>query len=286
MLDTADNLIAPARLTPRRQPWRGCAEREPREYRVQVVIPHLDTPEPLELAVEMWRAQTVRPMICIVDTGSLSQHLERVLSLEADDVEVHLIRGRGWQHPSQPVAVAQDVALAVCQSEFQFCTHSDVFPMRRDVLQSWHMFCGKQTPVVGYEISPRDHCQPGWLQQNWRGLVGHTATMLHVPTIKRHGITWDYERTFAAHDTLNRSNASDFDTEVGFGLHLRAAGIEPVIVGHDVNYRRQADQWVDHVRSHASSKVFAPDQHDRATDDMHAAMAAARERLEAWRATQ
>lgn len=277
-----DYLLAPARLTERPQPWRGVAAREPREYRVQVVIPHLDTPEPLELAVDMWRAQTVRPFICIIDTGSLWPHLQRVLALEADDVEVHLIRGRGWQHPSQPVSVAQDVALAVCQSEFQFCTHSDVFPMRPDLLEKYLHLCGERAPVVGYEISPRDNVSPGWLQQNWRGLVGHSATMLHVPTIKRHGITWDYQRTFAACPELDPGETSNFDTEVGFGIALHAAGITPVLVGHDVNYRRQVDANIDHVRSHSSSKQYLADYHRRADAQMRTAMREGRERLQQW----
>jgi hypothetical protein len=38
-------LIAPDRVTDQPQPWQGVTERKPWEYAVQVVIPHLDTPE-------------------------------------------------------------------------------------------------------------------------------------------------------------------------------------------------------------------------------------------------
>ena len=280
-----DHLIAPQRvgniLRPG-EPWRGSAAKNPWSYEINVVIPHLDTPGPLEVAVELWRAQTVRPFITIIDTGSLSEHHDRINALEADDVEIHWLRGRGWRHSSQLVSVAQDVALATCRSRYQFCTHSDVFPMGVDVLEWFRDRCSAQKPLVGYEISPRDHVPPGWLRDNWRGLLGHTATMMHVDTIRRLGINWDYERALACFPELSRDNPRDFDTEVGFGLHVKAAGIVPTIVGHDVNERRQTDHLIDHVRSHASSKAFASEYHRKAAVHMAAAIAEARNRLAIW----
>lgn len=281
-----DAMIAPQRvgniLRPD-QPWRGCSDRNPWSYEVNVVIPHMDTPEPLEVAVEMWRAQTIRPFITIIDTGSLTEHRGRVAALEAEDVEVHWIRGRGWRHSSQVVSVAQDVALATCRNRYQFCTHSDVFPMADHTLEWFRDRCSFHTPLVGYEISPRDHVPPGWLRDNWRGLLGHTATMMHVDTIRRHGITWDFERALACFpEELSRDNPRDFDTEVGFGLHVMAAGITPKIVGHDVNERRQKDGLIDHVRSHASSLVFGSEYHRKAAAHMQSAIAEARARLAGW----
>jgi hypothetical protein len=274
--------VAPDRVTGNSKPWTGTVAKKPHEYSVQVVIPHIDTPEPVELAVELWRAQTVRPYITIIDTGSISPHRERIEALRADDVEVHAIACNGYEHPSQPVSIAQDVALAVCQQEYQFCTHSDVFPMRPDVLEWFVARCSSAAPAVGYEISPRDHVAAGWLQRHWRGLLGHTATMLHAPTIKRRGITWDYQRAMGQVE-LDASNLSDFDTEVGFGLLLRHAGVLPTIVGHDVNRKRQTDELIDHVRSHSSSSLYDPKYHSgNCSRWMGLAMAEARERLAAW----
>lgn len=235
----------------------------------------------MELAVELWRCQTVRPYITIIDTGSTDEHRKQIERLRADDVEVHYIRGHGYQHPSQPVSIAQDVALALCQQEYQFNTHSDVFPVRRDLLEWYINQCSANCPAVGYEISPRDHVQAGWLQRNWKGLLGHTATMLHVPTIKRHGVSWDYQRAMDSVE-LNPKNLGDFDTEVGFGLLLRQAGILPRIVGHDVNRERQVDKNIDHVRSHASSKLLDHRYHDGCCEWMATAMDEARERLVEW----
>jgi hypothetical protein len=278
----ADTLTAPTRGgTP--QPWRGTVKQKPHEYAVQVVIPHIDTPEPVELAVELWREQTLRPYITIIDTGSREVHRERLAALQAPDVEIHYMRCHGYQHASQPVSIAQDVALAVCQQPLQFNTHSDVFPRRRDLLEWFADQCSASSPAVGYEISSRDHVADGWLRRNWRGLLGHTATMLHVETIKAAGISWDYQRAMNRPE-LDATNAGDFDTEVGFGILLREAGIEPSIVGNDINRKRQVDELIDHVRSHASSKLLDQRYHSgNCSRWMGLAMTEASDRLDEWR---
>ena len=86
---------------------------------------------------------------------------------------------------------------------------------------------------------------------------GTQLQVLHAPTIKRLGISWDYQRAMSSVE-LNQKNLGDFDTEVGFGLLLRQAGVLPKIVGHDVNRERQADENIDHVRSHASKQTSRP----------------------------
>nr|AKH48434.1 hypothetical protein [uncultured marine virus] len=279
---TPDDLTAPSRVDGAAKPWLGTITRKPQEYAVQVVIPHLDTPEPVELAVELWRAQTLRPYITIIDTGSTGEHRERIAALQADDVEIHYLRCHGYQHASQPVSIAQDVALALCQQTLQFNTHSDVFPRRRDLLEWYAGQCSASTPAVGYEISPRDHVRDGWLRRNWQGMLGHTATMIHTPTIKRLGISWDYQRAMDQVE-LNPDNPGDFDTEVGFGLLLRQAGILPTIVGHDINRKRQVDEHIDHVRSHSSSKLLDPRYHTgNCSRWMALAMSEGRARLDEW----
>lgn len=265
--------------------WKGSGKRYPWSYRVQVVIPHMDTPEPVELAVELWRSQTVRPFICIVDLGSLDCHRERIAALQSDDVEIHYLRGHGYRHPSEPCSVAQDIALARCQQEHQFCTHSDVFPRRRDLLESFIKQCNADAPVVGYEISSRDHVK-GLQADVWPGMVGHTATVLHVPTIKQQGITWDYERALLDGHGISRTNLSDFDTEIGFNLLCRRAGITPVIVGTERNGVRTLDDNIDHIRSFGSSKQYSPNHHGKASKWMTDGMREAAERLQEWQASE
>ena len=278
-----DHLLAPVRGDDIDEAWKGSATRYPWSYRVQVVIPHLDTPEPVELAVDLWRRQTVRPFICVIDLGSLDKHRERLAALQADDVEIHYLRGHGYRHPSEPCSVAQDLALARCQSDHQFNTHSDVFPRRRDLLEWFVNQCTAETPVVGYEISDRDHVK-GLQADVWRGMVGHTATALHVPTIKRHGITWDYERALIDGHGISRTNLSDFDTEIGFNLLCRRAGIVPRIVGTERNGVRTHDENIDHVRSFGSSKQYAPNHHGKASKWMADAMRDGVYRLREWTA--
>jgi len=271
----------PRRITaPTQLNWQGNATIKPWEYRCQLVIPHINTPEPVELAVEMWKAQTVEPYICIVDTGSTPANLDRIKALQCDSVEVHEVRCRGWRHPSQPVAAAQDIATAVCQSDYQLCTHSDVFPMRQDVIEELLSTCGAKHPVVGYQLSPRDDVD-GELSQLWRGMVGHTLTMLFMPTIRGAGITWNMERV---HDEFGfaREPLGNNDTEVAFNLQLRELGIEPLLIGDDVNHQRQVTKHFDHCRSHASTQLYDAAKGELTNDWIAAALADGRKRLETW----
>ena len=108
------------------------------------------TLKPVELAVELWRCQTVRPYITIIDTGSTDEHRNRIAQLQAEDVEIHYIRGHGYlltPPPASQFQSAQDVALALCQQEYQFNTHSDVFPVRRDLIDWYIGQCSRSCPA-------------------------------------------------------------------------------------------------------------------------------------------
>lgn len=279
MVDWSTENVAPTRNVDRG--FEGPAPVKPWEYRVQVVIPHLDTPDILELGVQLWRLQTVRPFICVVDTGSNAENVAKLLSLEADDLEVHFVRSRGQRHLSSLVSVALDVAAANNLQEFQFQTHTDVFPMRRDLLADLLAKCGPDSPVVGYEISPRSHVK-GALSWLWRGMVGHTCTMLHAPTIRQHGIAWHLER---GHEDLGlaRLPPQNTDTEVPFNLLLRKLGITPVLVGHDENHTRHTTADFDHFRSYGSSMLYSPGYFRRCSEWAEAAMKDARERISKWK---
>ncbi len=276
------NGIVPLRPRTGDRPWEGSATVKPWDYRVQVVIAHLDTPNLLDVAIPLWRLQTVRPFVTIIDTGSTADNVAKLLKHEADDVEVHLLRSRGVRHSSSLVSMALDVALAVGHQECQFHTHTDVFPRRRDLLESLVAQCDAETPVVGYEISPRSHVN-GALSGLWRGMVGHTCTMLHVPTIRSRGISWSLERGF---DELgiDREPHGNTDTEVPFNLLLRKAGIRPKLIGHDKNGVRQVTPDFDHFRSFTGAQLYSPGYYRQCQRWSEQAIAEGKQRIEDWTA--
>lgn len=283
MQPAASGVVTVAPVPGIKNGWEGTASRKPWEYRVQVVIAHWNTPDVIELGVRLWRAQTVRPLICIVDTGSSRANLDRLYALEAEDVEVHSLRARGHRHSSGPVAAALDLAAGLCQQQYQFHTHTDVYPRRQDLLEWLIAQCDAATPVVGYEMSPRDFVNP-IIAGMWRGMVGHTATMLHWPTIDRHDIRWHMEASYSRFD-VPREPMNNTDTETAFNLRLQALGITPKFVGHDTNFERYQDENIDHFRSHAGSLLYAEEYHQQASEWARLAMKDASERLDEWHRT-
>jgi glycosyltransferase involved in cell wall biosynthesis len=276
-----NDLIAPKSGSYQDARWEGELKIKPWEFPVQLVIPSLGSVEALKAAIPLWRMQTLRPYICIVDTGSDFETLEEIESLRADDVEIHYQRGHGYRHASEPVSVALDFASARCQQTYQFHSHCDVFPVARDLIERFVAACGEDEPVVGYEISGRNHCK-GAMSLLWPGMVGHTATCLHYPTIRRLGITWSLDRGYAEYD-LNRAEKTDTDTEVPFNLHLRKAGIKPLLLGHDQNYIRDKDNGdFDHCRSHKSSELYSPGYFETAQGWIESGIDDAQQRAKDW----
>lgn len=266
------------------EPWLGTARKKSWEYPVQLVMAHWETPDILELAIELWRQQTVRPYICIVDTGSSRPTMRKLMNLESEDVEIHFLRAHDYLHPSGAVFAALDVAASRCHQVHQLHTHTDVFPRRRDLIEWLTPQCTQRTPVVGYEMSPRDFVK-GKLSTEWRGMVGHTLTMLHSRTMRRIKAQWHIE---IASDEYGFSirNHGDIDTEVPFNLQLRSHGIKPKFIGHDTNYEFFRDENIDHFRSYAGSKLYATEYHKDAQAWADEAMSDARDRLQEWGAAK
>jgi hypothetical protein len=245
----------------------GRAAKKPWDYEICAVIPHLNTIEPLRVCIEVLRCQSLRPYLMILDTGS-------------PPVEIHYLAAHGYRHSSEPVTAALDTAQTLCRSTLLFHTHADCFLRRRDFLEDLAARCNATTPVIGYRMSPRD-----WATDEWQWMVGHTATMLHMPTIHRIGATWSMQRMHHAFGYDWRNLGGWPDTETGFNHALRDAGITPVFIGDDRNGERQVDDNIDHVRSYAGSKTYSSHYHAKATDWMTAALREANERITAWRAT-
>src|SRR5690348_4948881 len=116
------NYIAPLGTTD----WRGASETL-KKFKVTAVIPHINTIEPLKVCVEVLRAQTEKPYIVIVDTGSPPEVVEQLQQMRADDLEIHFQQCHAYTNSSEAVTIALDIAHAVCQTPYIFHTHSDCF---------------------------------------------------------------------------------------------------------------------------------------------------------------
>ena len=243
--------VTPLACRGRERPWEGAAARKPWQYQVTAAIPHLQTPETLPVLLELLALQTVRPYVLVIDTGSSPAVVRALERLRRPDVEVHYLRAHGYRHSSAPVTTAMDTAFALCRTRFLFCTHSDVFPRRRGLLEWLLGLCREDQPVVGYEMSPR----PG--TNGWRNVVSHTCTMLHMPTMRRVGAAWSFERYWESGEARPQRDGFP-DTEQPFDHCLRRAGVYPYLIGHDANHARTVDENIDHVRSLSCLSLYNP----------------------------
>jgi len=267
------------------RPWFGLGTVKPWDRKVTVVIPHLDTSELLDTVTQLHRLQTVTPNILIVDTGSSPRHLGVLEDIERafEDVEVHRLRFKAVKHPSDPVAVAMDLAFSLCTTEYMFATHADCLPMRRDLLE-WFIALAEGpddgVPVVGYQITDR----AGIETEGW---VGHTATLFHMPTVDRLGLGWSQRRlcNLTGMSHFGNEMCSGYpDTEFLLNTQLDTLGLPRLIVGKEVNYETTKDHNITHVRSYASAKLYSPTHFEKARIDMAEAMTLAHERLPQWKA--
>jgi len=269
----------------------GALARKPHQYRVTVVLPHLDTVPQLTLALALWRCQSVRPYFLVIDTGSpwpVVEQLER--EVRAPDCEVHYVRAHGYQHSSAPVTTALDLAHTLCRTPHLFHTHADVFPHRRDFLEWLLAQATPTTPVVGWQMSPRTDPRGSETRHEWDQCVSHTATMLHMPTCHRARLTWAMEAYYASRPHERGPTLGWPDTESPFLLGMRAAGIAPTLLGTEPNYRRHdiaagGVVWAEHARSYTGLKAAGGGPKWVAAQRyMQDAMRAARDRLAGWRA--
>jgi hypothetical protein len=229
--------------------------------------------------VELLRWQTIRPYIIVIDTGSTDETCDVLEKTRAYDLEVHYIRAHGWRQSSDPVAAAMDLAMAICRSEYLFCTHTDVFPRRQDLIENLQRIARENdSAAVGYEMSDRSH-----VTKQWRGMISHTATLLHMPTMRRIGAWWSMDR---AREMLGtRNDAAGWpDTETCLNLILRQHGIRPYLIGSEANDERHVDHNIDHARSYTSAMLYATgDSKTNRKQWIESALAEAKERLDAWR---
>ncbi len=265
-----------------RKPWQGLSKKKPWFNECTIVIPHLDTSELLDTCIESWKQQTVKSNIIVVDTGSSPRHMGVVDELELyhKEVEVHRLRFKAVKHPSDPVAIAMDLAFSLCSTRFLFATHADCFPARNDLVE-WMISCRESSgcPVVGYQITDRKGIDTdGW--------VGHTATLFDMVEADNLNLAWSQRKlcnlTGMDHFGNNRCNGYP-DTEFLINEQLDRAGVERNIIGKEVNYETTDDKNILHVRSYSSSKLYSPEHHKKASMDMSQALSKTHERLIKWK---
>ena len=270
---------SPARPHGFEKAWEGTYETKPWDYTVTAVIPHLDTPDLLPLVIETLRLQTERPFIIVIDTGSLPEHWDKVEALACEDVEVHRIRLNGAIHPSDPVAMAMDLAQSLCRTDFLYCTHADVFLRRRDFLADL-LALAREHKVAGYEITPRGNLE-------WEGMVSHTATMIDIKFADAIGLGWSQRRLMHLHDVdyygPDKMPGGWPDTEVLINIIFRREGFQPLLIGKEQNYERTVDDNIDHVRSLPSATQYSPAHLVKATAWLDDALTGAAERVTLWR---
>lgn len=261
------------------KPWEGEVVAKPWDYKVTAAIPVLDTYEQISICLQILRMQTERPFITIIDTGSCDEQLEMMQSLRAEDVEVHCLRFNGVKHPSDFPAVAMDLAFSMCRTEYLFATHADVFLRRRDFVADMLERCQK-SKVVGYEISPRAH-------HDWKGMVSHTATMYHMPTMDQIGFGWSLRRLcsiFGIEDSKPNPNTPGWpDTELLGNYLLRQHDMKPEIVGKEDNFLRTKDENIDHFRSFTSGKLYSHSYYKVVSRWFEQAKRDALERIDEWK---
>jgi hypothetical protein len=272
--------IAPLRnVSFRTKPWEGACQRKPWQYEVTAVIPVLDTIEPLTVAIELLRLQTLKPYIVVVDTGSQLELLRKIEELRSEDVEVHSLRLNGVRHPSDFPAMAMDLAFSICRTRLLFATHADCFLVKQSLLAEMAQLCREATPVVGYELSPRKH-------PDWKGMFGHTCTMFDMASMDRIGAGWSMRRLATLYGLENHEPCHDRpnwpDTELLLNYIVREQGIEPVLIGHEENFIRNKDENIDHCRSLTGAMLYNPEHYEKARRWADEAMEEARQRITHW----
>jgi hypothetical protein len=281
-------LVAPLGAGNVADKWQGSAAKRPWAYRVSVALPHLDTPDELEACVDLLRLQTERPYLIVVDTGSPPEVCERLERLRSEDLEVHFVRAHGYVHSSAPVTTAMDLAFALCRTPYLLATHTDVFARRRDWVAWMLAHCSEGRPVAGWEMSPRS------ASAKWKGTVSHTSTIFYMPTMRRIGATWSVERWYERNGVPAHATVGWPDTESTMRDCLDGAGIVPLLLGPEGNYRLDLGVasyigdptvWYEHARSIAGTKAYCQGTHLRENALVYGgkALADARRRAADWK---
>jgi len=281
VIKQTDDKWSPARG--RESAQKGVIEKKPWEYACEAWIPILDTPDTVEYVIELLRLQTARPFIVLVDTGSTKENFDIIEKKFADDddIEIHRLRFKGVIHSSDYPAHAMDLAMSVCRTEHLFCTHTDVFLKRRNVLEELILLTDDQRPAVGYQMTPREH-------SDWQYMVSHTCTMLHVPTMDNINAAWSLRKLCNKQGLQFIPNHPEMgnnwpDTEILLNYYLWEAGFEAKLIGKERNHERTDDDRIDHCRTLTAARLYSAQEAARRQEWVDDAIIKAKERIERWK---
>jgi hypothetical protein len=221
---------------------------------VTIVMPYKDTPEWLALSSKMWLAQEGNPLLIVIDTGSTvpgaREAVEEVGQHPRAEV-VYLNPKWPLPHPWDLISTAHDYGLSRCQTEFIMTTHTDVFPKHRGVVSYMRNLCGKDAPIVGWEMSKRgDNLKEltgPWVSD---GFMGMACTIMHVPMLDRVGAGWSIRRAHNSFGTARTNVGYGWpDNETCMGNVLKRAGVKFTFLGRETNFvNQETDHWL-HARS-------------------------------------
>lgn len=272
--------IAPLRnQTPETKPWEGSITKKPWEYDITVIIPVIDTWEPLSLVIQLLKLQTNKPYIIIIDTGSLPDNYKKIEEFRDESTEVHSLKLNSVQHPSDFVSMACDLGAALCRTEYMFYTHSDCFLMKRTVLEEFLNLCKQGNPAVGYQITERRH-------EGWEKMFGHSALILETKFYIENRLQWnlksfDYMFSTGHHKPdITRPNFPDTETQLN--ILYQDINIKPLLIGGEKNFKRNINEHFDHVRTFASGLLYSPQYYSKCREWMISAMEDARKRIAEW----
>jgi len=259
--------------------YQGDLPRKPWEYLITAAIPTLDHPQETQCCVEVLRAQTCRPYIILVDTGSTEDNFRQLSNLRGNDLEIHTIRRQASIGPSDIIAAALDLTFALAETPYVFTTHQDCFLKSRTLLE----FLANQIPgkaAIGYQLTERPH-------RNWRNHLGHTCTLFDLPTWDRIGATWTLRRATAMQGVGRHHPGNDeetfIDTEATMNHCFEKAHVKTAIIGTETNYVRNTDDYIDHCRSLTCSSIYSHPHHEKALTWSRQAMLEAWSRIEQWK---
>lgn len=256
---------------------------------VTIAIPVRSEIELLAASLRLHRAQVgITPRFVLVDTGTVADELDHLHRLaESPDVLLLSDVRDHWDHPSDPVCAAMELAQQHAHADYMLATHSDCIPCARHSVLDMLNRCNSQTPAVGYQMSPRrDH--DVW---DYRRMLSHTFTMFHLPTCRAAGMRWDMRPACAATGTMDEyvseTRVNWPDTECGFNWWLWQAGLTPEsrriqIIGREENFTfdKTAHYW--HVRSLVGSRLYEPHHYAKACRWKQEALRQATEWEQVW----
>lgn len=259
--------------------YRGPRGRYPEDFDCEVSMPHIDSLDTLPTVLALLRAQSLRPFIQIIDTGSTPVNAEKLEQMRADDLEIHFLRFNSSRHISDLPAVACDLAFSSSRHEKTVLMHTDVFLRTQTALEDLLGRCDALSPAVGFQMTPRDH--PGWEK-----VVTHSLACFHMPTMDRIGAGWSLRRAcrrMQCEHSMRSRVGNLLDTELGLSLILEEHGIAPTFIGTEQNWEMTVHPLMRHCRTLSGSRLFDPIHARKAEQWLQEALQEARGNLRAWK---